>query len=171
MTIRHTRFAINDFKTQKHKINALEQERIVFKNELEKSRYFKETFKANKEKPKTNYNTFRTYDSGWEAVDLVQLDGTGDVELERVTPIKIWKVPFYHIPEEYIPFMDIKILFKYYEIDSYLLARADKSNYFEISGSTTILHASITFPRRITLAFNNVEAKLLVTFLYPYNLE
>ena len=171
-----------DFRIDKFQINKLRSDSLSINYELNVQDYFRKIEK--KSTSSVQINKFRTYETNWENINQVISEDNPFVN-GIFYAWKGWNVDLGNIPDVYIPFIDVKILWRNSGFNNnYVPVISNKGHYFtQENTSDTIkhnfLHACIYFLEDTRFVqyggqaeSNNtsVDAKLLVTFLYPYNI-
>jgi len=183
MANKQSNFISTDFRIDKFQINKLRIDSLSLNYELNVQDYFRKIDK--KSVSSTQTNKFRTYETEWENIN--QPITEDDPFINGIFYAwKGWNVDLGNIPDIYIPFIDVKTLWRNSGFnDNYVPAVSSKGYYFtqydteDDNIKHVYLHASIyffedtrflTFGGQSQSTNTSVDVKLLVTFLYPYNI-
>ncbi len=151
-------------------------------NEIDVQKYFNTSTKKQIKNP-TN-TLFRFHNqilTDWELISVA--DNT--LPITQFNAYKAWNIELGLIPIEYVPFIDVKILWRNqgYNAD-YVPGYLDQGYYFEVlenevGDALVNLHAMLyiyedtigdNWGGQIQSINYQIEAKLLITFLYPNDL-
>lgn len=103
------------YDTVKEKIRKVKLDSLKIDYDIEQQKYFTEGFTEKLNEIKSSqiaYNRFRTVETDWENILQKFDEETGETSLWLLYAWKGWKIDLGKLPENIIPYIDVRILYR-----------------------------------------------------------